>query len=358
MSIAIETPQGDDALTEWVRFHDTVYAERSVRWSAFVPLDLAILTGESPFTRGRRTRPFWAREGGKVVTRVLAVLDERYQAHWGEKLGHALMFEALPGTREAVRRLMDEACEWLAAQGADAVRAGWGMLEFPYVVDAYEALPPPFVRHTPAYYHGLLKDAGFETERGWVDYKIRVRPDLVARWEGSVEAARRAGYALVPFAEVEPRRRAAVFEELWNECFAQHWGYTPFIVEEVELLFHNLEGTGMLESSLFAFEEDRAVGGLWLNPEMSSTAVTAPGRQIRDDERLNFLGIAVRAAARGRGVNLALASCAYLDLVRHGATHLSYTLVLDDNWPSRRTAEKLGADVCANYLVYRRNFGR
>ena len=39
-----------------------------------------------------------------------------------------------------------------------------------------------------------------------------------------------------------------------------------------------------------------------------------------------------------------------------GATHLSYTLVLDDNWPSRRTAEKLGAHVCANYMVYRRNF--
>ncbi len=188
MSIAIETPQGVDALTEWVRFHDTVYAGRSARWSAFVPLDLAILTGESPFARGRRTRPFSARQGGKIVARVLAVLDERYQAHWREKLGHALMFEALPATREAVRRLMDEACDWLAAQGADAARAGWGMLEFPYTVDAYEALPPPFVRHTPAYYHALLKDAGFETERGWVDYKIRVRPDLVSRWESSVEA--------------------------------------------------------------------------------------------------------------------------------------------------------------------------
>jgi hypothetical protein len=358
MTIAIETPQGVDALTEWIRFHDTVYAARSARWPAFVPLDLAILTGESPFVHRRRTKPFWARQGGEVVARVLAVLDERYQAHWQEKLGHALMFEALPGTREAVRRLMDEACEWLAAQGVDAARAGWGMLEFPYTVDAYEALPPPFVRHTPPHYHALLKDAGFETEKGWVDYKIRVRPELVARWESSVEAARRAGYSLVPFADLDPRRRALIFEELWNECFAKHWGYTPFIVEEVELLFHSLEETGMLEASLFAFDEDRPVGGLWLNPELSATAVTAPGRRICDDERLNFLGIAVRAPARGRGVNLAMAGRAYLDLARRGATHLSYTLVLDDNWPSRRTAEKLGAEVCANYLVYRRNFGR
>ena len=34
------------------------------------------------------------------------------------------------------------------------------------------------------------------------------------------------------------------------------------------------------------------------------------------------------------------------------------TLVLDHNWPSRRTAEKLGATVCANYVTYRRRFAR
>jgi len=50
-----------------------------------------------------------------------------------------------------------------------------------------------------------------------------------------------------------------------------------------------------------------------------------------------------------------MAAHAFLESVRAGATHLSYTLVLDDNWPSRRTAEKLGAEVCASYLCYRRN---
>ncbi len=60
--------------------------------------------------------------------------------------------------------------------------------------------------------------------------------------------------------------------------------------------------------------------------------------------------------ARGRGVNLAMAAYSYLHLIRIGSKYLSYTLVLDDNWPSRRTAEKLGAKVCANYVTYRRTF--
>ena len=63
MAIRIETPEGTDALTEFVLFHDRVYASRPARWSAFVPLELPILAGESPFVEGRRVRPFVAREG-------------------------------------------------------------------------------------------------------------------------------------------------------------------------------------------------------------------------------------------------------------------------------------------------------
>ncbi len=355
MAIAIETPAGVDELTEFVTFHDRVYEHHAARWTAFPPLELPLLTDESPFCVDRRIRPFWARESGEIVARVMAVVDERYQRHWSDPIGHALMFEALPGSRAAVRAMMDEACAWLASHGAVAARSGYGLLEFPYVIDAYDPLPPPFVRHTPAYYHSLLKDAGFESEKGWVDYKIRVRPELVARWESALEAVRRAGLVIAPLAEIGPERDR-LFTEIWNECFARHWGYTPFSTDEITLLFANLEATGMLETSVLAYEGDRPVGVLWVVPDISMTAAFAPGREARDDERLNLLGIGVREEARGRGVNLAMAAYAYLKLVERGATHVSYTLVLDDNWPSRRTGEKLGGEVCANYLVYRRSF--
>jgi len=93
-----------------------------------------------------------------------------------------------------------------------------------------------------------------------------------------------------------------------------------------------------------------------LVPEHNAEAVLRPGRTVQESELLNVLAIGVRESDRGRGVNLAMASYGYLELVRRGAKYVSYTLVLDDNWPSRRTAEKLGAFVCANYVAYRRNF--
>jgi len=356
MPVRVEVPHGEDALTEAILFHDRVYADRGAHWPALVPFQLPILTGDSPFAEGRTFRAFVARDGGDVVARVVAVIDERYRRHWNERLGHLIMFEALPDTRDAVRRLMDAACDWLRDEGADAARAGFGALEFPFAIDDYESLPPSIVRQNPAYYHALLKDAGFETEQGWVDYKMEVTPDLLARWESAVAAVERAGYRLVPLANVSAANRVPRFTRLWNDAFRAHWGFSPFSEAELSLLFDAFAVGGVLEASTMAFRGDEPVGAVWVAPESTALAALAPGRRLAGAEKLNFLGIAVAEPARGRGINLALAGAAFLELVRRGATWVSYTLVLDDNWPSRRTAEKLGGSVCANYVVYRRDW--
>lgn len=358
MTISIEVPEGEDALTELVLFRDRVYAGWDAVWPTIVPLELGFLTGASPAATGRRTRPFVARQGGEIVARVVAVVDQRYIEHWDEPLGHIVMFEALPEALGAVRVLMDEAGGWLRSEGMRAGRTGFGPMDFPYVLDAHDTLPPSFLRTNPPYYHRFLKEAGFESEKGWVDYKISVTPELVSRWEGSVEAAARSGFEIIPFRDLPEDRRLEDYVATWNEAFRAHWGASPITEADMADLFAVLGPLGLFDTSVIAYRDSEPVGVVFVAPESTSMVKLGPGRELRPDEKLNFLGIGVRESARGKGVNMAMAGYAYLELVRRGATHLSYTLVLDDNWPSRRTAEKLGAHVCANYVVYRRNFDR
>jgi hypothetical protein len=339
-----------------VLFQHRVYEYRSARWAAMVPVQLPILMGEGPFAAGRNIRPFAARVDGELVARVVAIIDGHYQHHWKESLGHVVMFEAMPGTRDAVKEIMDAAAAWMKSNGATAARAGYGLLEFPFVIDDYETLPPDIARQNPAYYHSLLKDAGFETERGWVDYKIEAKPELIARYESALEASKRAGYEIVPLKDLPASRRVRDFEHTWNTAFARHWGATPFTTDEIAFLFDFFGMSGALETSVIAYRDGHPVGALMVTPPNPDGAILKEGRKLADNEKLNFLGIGVLEEARGRGVNLAMASYSYLHLIRQGSKYLSYTLVLDDNWPSRRTAEKLGAKVCANYVTYRRNF--
>jgi GNAT superfamily N-acetyltransferase len=356
--IEIDVPQGKDELTEFVQFHDRAYAYRSARWEANLDMQLPILLGESPFARQRELCPFVARDGGEIVARAAALMDPRYVQHWNEQLGHIVWFEALPETREEVRLLIDRACAWLAERGALAARTGFtnGVFDLPFAIDAYETLPPSMLRQNPAHYHVLIKQAGFEVEQGFVDYKLRVTPQLVERWQGALEGARRGGFEIVPLGEVPRSQRIRDFTETFNDTFKSHWGWVPFLEEEISWLLDELASVGVLDTSVLAYQDGEPVGALFVPADDPEHVKLAPGRVLDDSERLNALGIGVRDRARGRGVNHAMAGYAYLELARRGRTHLSYTLVLDDNWPSRRTGEGLGASICANYLAYRRNF--
>lgn len=358
MAVKIETPQGEDALREFILFHDRVYSTRAARWTAPLDLHLPVLTGDSPFAREREIRPLWALEGGEVAARAVAVIDRRYQRHWGEALGHVVMFETLPEKRDAVAALMDQASAWLAERGAIAARTGFGLLDLPFAMDAYDVLPPSLLRQNPPGYHLLLKHARFEVEQGFVDYKAPVTPALVERWERALDGARRAGYEIRPLREVPPAQRLRDFTDTWADTFKAHWGFTPFTEDELAVLFAGFEPTGFLDTAVIAYEGDAAVGMCLVAPDDPAHAVLAPGRVLEERERLNMLGIGVRERARGRGLNHAMAAYGFLELARRGWKWVSYTLVLDHNWPSRRTGEALGAALCANYLAYRRKLRR
>ncbi|MBY0280227.1 hypothetical protein K2Z84_33260 [Candidatus Binatia bacterium] len=358
MAIVVESPERREDLVALIRLHEAVYAGRRARWGPEQSIELPLLTGESPFAADRRLRPFVARENGRPAARAVAVVDERYRQHWHENIGHVVLFEALPGARDAATAVLEAACAWLAREGVSAARAGFGVFDFPFVTDAYDPLPPSVLRHNPPEYHAMLQAAGFAPERRFVDYKITVTPALRARWEAMVDAGRRAGFDLVWLRDVPLERRAPDLHLVWDDAFRAHWGYTPFSEDELSLVIASLTPAGMLDCSVLAYRDGEPVGALWLVPETSAYAVLSPGHQLAADERLNTLAIAVREPARRQGVNLAIAARGYLELVRRGARFLSYTLVLDDNGPSRRTAEKLGATVCAHYVAYRRELRR
>jgi hypothetical protein len=355
MACAIETPRDEDGYREFVSFYDRVYQDRPVRWAADESLWLPVLLGESAFVKDRDLRPFVAREGGEVVARVLAVADSRYMRFWNERLGHLIWFEAMPDRARAVRELMDAACAWLAERDLVAARAGSliGMFDMPFAIDTYGALPPHMLRQNPAYYHALIKQAGFETEQGYVDYQLDVTESLQERWRGSVEVARAAGYQILPVSEVPRERRARDFTATLNDTFKTHWGWTPFSEEEFGGILDDLDEAGSLETSILAYEGDEPIGVFFGPPDDTSHARLAPGRELEPHERLNAVGIGVRERARGRGINFALGGLSFLTLARRGHTRIAYTLVLDDNWASRRTGEGLGCTLCGNYVTPR-----
>lgn len=358
MSSRVVVAHGEDEVDAFLQFHDRVYANTSAYWPAFAPLEKSYILGIGPMAEGRTCRAFLAYDKDVLVARVLAVVDSRYVSQWRERLGHVEKFEALPNASEAVRHLMNAACDWLQQQGATAARCGMGPTDMPFVIDDYHSLPPVRVRSNPSYYHALLKGAGFSIECGFVDYSMVVDEEIVRRWEGFVAGAQAKGVAFVPLALIDPKKRVEVSTHLYNECFGTHWGMSPVTPAEQSMYLSMFEKLGGLEVSMLAMRGAEPVGQVTVFPEMTQYAKLQPGRKLLDRERLNWLGIGISPRERSRGLGRALASAALLVLAGRGATHVSYTLVLDDNGASRRVAQHLGGHARANYVAYRRDFSK
>jgi GNAT superfamily N-acetyltransferase len=358
--------QTTEEFERYAHFGHEVYRDNPY----WVPHDaqflVSLLSGESAHGPHSRVRAFWVEEDDRLRATLTVVVHELYNRHWDERMGHLLFFEALPGQDDAVQTLMQAACEWLRAHGCHAARLsillGW---QIPLTIDAYDAVPTVFHTYNPAYYHSYVKNAGFQTERGAVQYQIRFTPELADRYRQMVARAASEGVNVRSLDFDRLDAETALLIELYNETFAAHWGANPMTQPIMEGLTHGLKDFLIADFIRIAEVDGQAVGFVYALPDLNQAFhrlrgevveehLTELQQYLQEIDHGVLLIIGVRPPYRGRGINLALAAQSYLAMIERGYTTASYTIVLDDNWPSRRTAEKLGGKVTRNYIVYRK----
>jgi hypothetical protein len=353
---AISTPQ---AFEEFARLPFEVYADREAWWPPDVHNEVDLLSGHTKTAPYLELQPFCAWRDGKLAARVSAVINRRYISHWGERLGQLIHFEAVAGAEKAVGAMLERAMQWLARRGMRAVRSGFAaFLDYPYAIDNYGRLPSFLLRGNPEYYHRYLKDAGFETEKGQIDYTAELAPAMLQRYEQMVEACTAAGVSVRSWREHGFPAAVDAWTDVTNAAFARHWGWNPVSREEVRPMMNPLRGTLVGDLSMIAVARSEVVGVVFSVPDLSPVLAQVRSGTLSPDRgggtRGALINIGVLEAARGRGVGLAMAARSFLTMARHGMRYAGYTLVLDDNWPSRRAAATLGARVTGNFVTYRR----
>lgn len=363
----VRTLRTAEELHRYVDFGQEVYRENP-HW---VPPDThhltQLLSGQGGFGSDSQVQAFWVEDGDRVLATVAAVRDLAYDRHWNEQMGHLLFFEALPAQDEAVEALMRAACDWLRARGCQAARLSMlpGM-QLPLTIDAYDAVPTIFHTYNPPYYHSYVKNGGFMTEHGVVQYQIQFTSELAGRYREMVDRAAHSGFSVRSWDFDRLEEETEIFAKLSNETFQKHWGFLPLPTAVMRGLTVELKDFLVADFTGFAEAEGQTVGFVYSLPDLNQAFHRMRGKafeenlpefqqHLRNTDHGVLLVIGVKEGYRGRGVNLALAAKSYLAMIERGYKTGSYTVVLDDNWPSRRTAEKLGARVTRNFNVYRKD---
>ncbi len=355
-----------EELQRYVDFEQEVY-RGNPHW---VPPDthgmIELLSGQGGFESDQQIQAFWVEDDKRVLATITAVRNTVYNRHWNEEIGHLLFFEALPDQVEAVELLVRAACDWLRALGSQAARLSMlpGM-QLPLTIDAYDRVPTIFHTYNPSYYHSYVKNGGFRTELGVVQYQVTFTPELTNRYREMVERATKSGVHLRSWDFDRMEEETETLTEVFNDTFQWHWGFMPLPASVMSGLTIGLKDFLVADFTAFAEIEGETAGFVYSLPDLNQALHRMKGKEIEENfpefqQRLReidhgvLLIIGVKEGYRGRGINLALAGKSYLAMIERGYKTASYTVVLDDNWPSRRTAEKLGARVTRNFNIYRK----
>jgi len=360
---ALDTPE---EFARYVAFGQEVYGDNS----PWVPPDahhlIQLLSGEGGFGSHTQIQPFWVEAGDRILATVTAVTSEAYDERWNERLGHLVFFEALPDQNEGVATLMRSTDQWFSARNCQGVRMSFlpGM-QLGVTIDSYDEVPTVFHAFNPDYYHSYFKNAGFRTECGVVQYQVQFTAELAERYRAMVARAEENGVSLRTWDFDRIEAENETFTALFNETFGDHFGFMALPAGVMSGLTVGLKDFLVSDFTLFAEAAGETVGFVYSLPDLNQVFHKMKGKSIEEHmtefQQLSqaidhgvLLIIGVKKSQRGRGVNLALAARSYLAMIERGYKTGSYTVVMDENWPSRRTAEKLGARVTKNFNVYRK----
>jgi hypothetical protein len=314
---------------------------------------------------------FLARRNGEVVGRISAQVDHEHNRFHNERTGFFGFFEA-EDDPAVVAALFETAEQWLRKRGMDRARGPLNFStngELGFLVDGFDSPPVVLMTYTHPYYLPLVEGCGYAKVKDLYAWRWQAQPvpagsparmatELRSRPEVTVRRAEMSRFG----------EEVRTILQLYNDSFAQNWGFVPATDGEAEAMARDLK----------LIVDPDIVPVVEVNGQPAGVALAIPNlnEAIRDlNGRLFPFGFAkllwrlkVRRVRSGRLLILGIkkefrtrqyAGLAYLlcDEIYRAATERGYewaefSWTLEDNNLINNLIEKVGAKHYKTYRLY------
>jgi len=275
-----EVPLGDARVEAFVRFPWDLY-RGDPHWVPPLEADLlgnrllgikGLLQPDHPYHRTAEVTHFLAYRGERVVGRVSGAINHRFNEYYGGNYAFFGFFE-VEEDYEAAAALLDAVKAWATEKGADVLR---GPGEYSNVTHERQAClidgfdQDVYVEHTynPPYYAEFIERYGFEKSMDYHAYLLDVSTPPNARLTRVAEGVRRRGQLTTRPVRIEDlESEVRLIVDIYNQAWAQNWGFLPIQDWEAEVLVEMLKpiiDPGLIR---FAYLEDQPIAVLGCFPD-------------------------------------------------------------------------------------------
>ena len=312
---------------------------------------------------------FLARHKNRVVGRIAAIHNRRYDAHHGRRQGFFGFFDCEDDT-EAATHLVNACRAWAVERDLEGLTGpvnpdlnnGCGVL-----VEGHERRPMVFMPWNPPFYGRLLQEAGLVRVKHLNAWEIRcdgIPEAAIHHAERIRQRLEGRGYVLRHIDMGNFAKEIGSLREVYNASLDGSWGHTPLSKDEFDEQAKGLKLICPAELIPVAEYEGRIVGFMGAAPDLNEVLCRIPRGRLLPWGWARLLG-----ARRGRtwsrivmyGVDpahrgSALAAWLYIAMIRaveaRGLAGTEASYVLDDNAPVNGLSRKLGGVLTKRYALY------
>lgn len=365
MRIEVIEAKGEKEIKAFLRLPFKLYKDDSLWVPPLLSEVLPFFDGRHPFCRHATIKPFLALKKGEPLGRVAAIVDRNFISYHGKKVGYFGFFEAVDDL-EVARALFERVEEELKGQSIKEIIGPMNPstnYECGLLVQGFETPPFFLMPHNPPYYARLLDAMGFDKAKDLYANLLVGEGDLpkkvtrIASWAREKIPQIKIRHVQTKRLEEEVKR----FMEVYNESWANNWGFVPMSEAEVSYMAKSLKKVLVPELALFAEVDSEPVAFILALPNYNHVLKALGGRmtpwgllkalwaRCRIKElRIPLFGI--RPKYRQRGIDAML----YAEVFKRGwemgyrVAELSW--ILEDNRLMQKAIEALGGKP---YKIYR-----
>ncbi len=368
--VEITTVTGKGDRDAFIKFPWSIYAG-DTRWAPPLLIERKefLDTKKNPFFEYAEVAHFLAKRSGKVVGRISAVHDKKYNDFHGVQHVGFGMFEAVNDV-EVSRALFAAVEKWGRERGLAAV---WGPVSFStnhecgLLVDGYDDMPAIMMTYNPTYYERLVEDAGYAKSRDLWAWELSAHASVPEKIGRIAEKIREREGIVVRGANMKKwDEEVDLAFQIYNEAWEKNWGFVPMSRAEFDKLAKEMKQIVKPELVLIAEVKGEVAGFSFTIPDVNPAIAKANGRllpfglpkmlmHLKKCDRARLVLLGMRPKFRKRGIDAILYKDTLEKAGKLGFRRGEIGWTLDNNDLVNRAIESMGGKKSKTYRMYEKS---
>ena len=331
------------------------------------------LSAKNPYFRHAEWQAWVAFRNGEPVGRISAQVDQLHLERFSDETGFFGFLEANDNP-DTFRLLLETACDWLRERGMKRVRGPFNFSindECGLLVEGFDTPPSVMMGHARPYYADRLEALGYSKARDLLAYRLDT--DFVipgAMRKLTAKSSKRI--TVSPMRRSHLKEELGILRDLFNNAWANNWGFVPFTREEFDELGRNLARLVPEDFIQIAAVDGKPAAMTVVLPNLNEAARDLNGRLLPlgwlkllwrlkrhklRTARITLMGVRQEYQNSALGITLAykVMDAVRLPVIRQGIDEVEMSWVLEDNSNMRHIIESLGADPYKRYRIYEKD---